>query len=302
MRFQVREWDKAQFPALLRCADDASKAAQRRYLHWIAFNLALLSFGSIEGAYHGVSPGTQTASLIISGGSFFLGLAVSLLLAHMRWERIWFSGRAVAESVKSLAWKFSTGADPFPVSLPLKDALDRLTAQFTELMKDHKDLAAAFVGSEIVGDQVTSFMTGLRESAVGVRRDVYLAQRVNDQRAWYGQKANHNRRRQTGWFVTFISVQLLACIATVLLIIHDELPWHLGGIFGTVAAAILAWGQVKQYQELTQAYGYAAQELSMIAARGTYISSDDELGRFVADAETAISREHTAWVARRETS
>ncbi|HKS77072.1 MAG TPA: DUF4231 domain-containing protein, partial [Terriglobales bacterium] len=142
MKYQVKKWDREKFPALHRCADDASKDAQCRYLLWIAFNLALLILGSIEGAYHGISPSTRIASLIISGGSFFLGISVSLLLAYMRWERVWFSGRAVAESVKSLAWKFSIGADPFPTSLPLKDALDRLTAQFRELMKDHKDLAA----------------------------------------------------------------------------------------------------------------------------------------------------------------
>ena len=67
-----------------------------------------------------------------------------------------------------------------------------------------------------------------------------------------------------------------------------------------MAASLIAWMQVKRYQELAQSYGLATQELGLIASRGLHVASDEELSKFVAESETAISREHTLWTARRD--
>lgn len=47
-------------------------------------------------------------------------------------------------------------------------------------------------------------------------------------------------------------------------------------------------------------YGLASQELGMIAEQVEYISDPEELSAFILDAENAISREHTLWIARRD--
>jgi hypothetical protein len=83
--------------------------------------------------------------------------------------------------------------------------------------------------------------------------------------------------------------------------VYPAFPWKAATVFSTLASATVAWGAIKRYQELAQAYGLAAQELSLIAARAPHVGTEVELARFVNDAETAISREHAMWVARRET-
>ena len=71
------------------------------------------------------------------------------------------------------------------------------------------------------------------------------------------------------------------------------------GILAAAAAAVLAWLQIKQHATLAQSYSHAAYELSTIGALIDSVQSEAEWGRFVNDAENAISREHTAWRARR---
>lgn len=71
------------------------------------------------------------------------------------------------------------------------------------------------------------------------------------------------------------------------------------GIFTTVIAGILAWTQIKQYKTLAESYGLTTQELGIIEERSKGILKNDEFSNFVIEAEAAISREHTVWLARR---
>jgi hypothetical protein len=58
--------------------------------------------------------------------------------------------------------------------------------------------------------------------------------------------------------------------------------------------------QLRRYQELSQSYLITATELSLIKSKIHQIETEEELSNFVDDAETAISREHTLWLARRD--
>jgi hypothetical protein len=78
--------------------------------------------------------------------------------------------------------------------------------------------------------------------------------------------------------------------------IQDQLNWYLG----TLTASFLAWLQVKQHEELAHSYAVAAHELSFVREAGKLVHQEAELSSFVADAETAISRKHTLWLARRD--
>ena len=48
--FRVKDFDRASFPALYRCADDASLSGQRWYLSWLTANLCLLLIGTVIGS------------------------------------------------------------------------------------------------------------------------------------------------------------------------------------------------------------------------------------------------------------
>jgi hypothetical protein len=59
------------------------------------------------------------------------------------------------------------------------------------------------------------------------------------------------------------------------------------------------WLQTKQHQVLAHAYAVTAQELSSIRSLIQWQESESDWSAFVDDAETAISREHTLWRAKR---
>jgi hypothetical protein len=78
-----------------------------------------------------------------------------------------------------------------------------------------------------------------------------------------------------------------------------DFPFHFASVLASIAAVLVGWREVKQYGQLGHAYSLAAQELGLVEVRAAHVVTDDDLAAFVADAEQAISREHTMWAARR---
>ncbi|HVK95945.1 MAG TPA: SLATT domain-containing protein, partial [Noviherbaspirillum sp.] len=69
----------------------------------------------------------------------------------------------------------------------------------------------------------------------------------------------------------------------------------------TIAASLLSWIQAKRFQELSASYALAAHEISLIREQANRSMTEAQLSDFIADAESAFSREHTQWVARMDT-
>jgi hypothetical protein len=60
----------------------------------------------------------------------------------------------------------------------------------------------------------------------------------------------------------------------------------------TFTSVLLAWLQLKRYQELSESYAITAMELKFIKDKSKFINGDEELDKYVDDTENAISREH----------
>ena len=75
-------------------------------------------------------------------------------------------------------------------------------------------------------------------------------------------------------------------------------PLDFAGIIAAMVASGAAWLALKQYSQLTSAYRVAAGELA-IQADVLNTVNEAEWPQAVADAEEAISREHTMWLASR---
>jgi hypothetical protein len=71
------------------------------------------------------------------------------------------------------------------------------------------------------------------------------------------------------------------------------------GLFATLSAGATAWTQLGRHNELRKSYGLAAYELTFL--RIAVQDADDEpvFAGAVLEAESAISREHKMWVAKR---
>lgn len=286
-------------PALFRAADRSSLAAQRSYLRFVRANLVLIVAGSIATSIAVSSQDLRALLWLAGAAALVAGLGLTVLLLQSRPEQQWFGARAMAESVKTVAWLYMAYAEPYRSGLSDRQADDLLCRKLLDILHEHPAPGAAPNGSEALAEQITPRMREVRSQDVETRKAVYLRDRIRDQRAWYEAKARSNARSSTRWLVAVGAAQLIGAVAAVAMVRWPDFPFHLGSALAAIAGVLVGWREVKQYGQLAHAYSLAAQELGLIEAQATYVATDDEFAAFVADAEQAISREHTMWAARR---
>ena len=127
---------------------------------------------------------------------------------------------------------------------------------------------------------------------------VYVEQRVQNQIEWYWHKASFNKKSAQQWF--WVSVFLHA-VAIAMLLYHIKepslsLPVE---VIATAAGAALTWLQAKKHNELNSAYALTAHEIVLIKGESESVHDEKQLSEYVINSESAFSREHTQWVARK---
>ena len=296
----THEIEREDLPALHNAASKASGTAQDRYISLFLFNLLLLILGALLTAVSLQSASAKATFAMIAGILFTFSLLVAGAIGIKRYEKTWYGGRAIAESVKTLAWKYMTGAEPYEIGITSKDADERFARDLSAVLEQRKHLSGALQGQLSNNPQITDKMRSIRRLKTDERKAVYVRHRIENQQQWYTAKALENQTKEWRWFLLILTAQALAAASAFILVRWPTVPVRLTGVFASLAAGSIAWLQVKRHQELAQSYNLAAQELLVIAINAEHISTDDELSRFVSNAESAVSREHTMWVARRD--
>jgi hypothetical protein len=230
--------------------------------------------------------------------SLAAGLIVMWIARARRYEKIWFDCRAIAESVKTTAWRYAMRGRPFIDAAP-GEIDPAFLAALREIRETWPGLESHFI-SVTDAPEITTQMRDLRASALDERRAFYLRARVRDQRQWYETKGVLNRCRASQWFWAVVLLQAGALLLAIL-----QLGYGMGRIglispLMTIAAVVVAWSQARRHDELVQSYGLAAQELRSLEALANSVTTEDAFRDYVEQAEEAISREHTMWCARRD--
>lgn len=285
-------------PALFRAADRASASAQRLYLYLVGTDLIVMIMGAVLGALSVSSDGVKHGLAVASAVSMATGLAITLAIKSQRLAATWYNGRAVAESVKTSAWRYMVGAEPYGLSLEVRVADKRFTNALDAFLLERKELASSLPAALMSAESITKRMRRARGMPLSERMKLYMSSRVGSQRQWYAEKAEQNEHSARLFLSLVLVSQGLALIAAIAIIQWIDAPVNLTGVFSAVAAAIIAWTQLRKNQDLATAYGLAAQELSSIETQGHYVEDDAAFSAFVLNAENAISREHTLWLAR----
>lgn len=289
--------DEIEFPGLHGAASKASRSAQQRYVKLIRLKLVSLLIGAFAGVF---MISADTVARIVAGiGAVALitALLATLVIQNKGYERTWYGGRAVAESVKTLAWRYMTRAEPFDTDAETR-AGSLFLGRLEQILQHGTTLNVKLSAAE--GDQINARMREVRASPWENRRELYVRCRIAAQRIWYARNAESNERAEQRFFTTMWISNGLAVATAVVHVIWPLLPVNPIGFFSTAAAAALAWLQVRRHQELAQSYAIATQELAIIQAKAATIEEEVRFTAFVADAESAISREHTLWAARRD--
>lgn len=287
----------SDFPSLFQVADSTAINAQVCYARLVKADLILLVVGALLSSVS--IDNSEIKSWMSIAGAILLLLAffISLSLRFTRYEKVWYGGRAVAESVKTISWRYMTMAEPFSSNLTATTVDQLFTDRLQEILTERKNLAVDF--TENMADQISQRMKEVRAFSFADRKEVYLRDRVREQRSWYNIKSSLNRVSEKRYFWVAIVIQFIA-FALAAYQIKNPNALNLAAVFATGTTALFSWMQIKKFQELAQVYALTAQELGFVDARSSAVTNNQELSIFVSDSENAISREHTMWVARRD--
>ncbi|MDY0985150.1 DUF4231 domain-containing protein [Microbacterium sp. CFBP9023] len=284
----------SDLPAFFREADMESNAAQRATLRATQARLGGAVAAAVGGAFSLTLHQIDVWAWIALIG-FLVALISELFLALATPEKRWYQARAGAESAKTLSWRFSVGADPFFLSLGDEAADSLFRQRVIQVARQVTDSVQLPKGDATAP---SDGMIALRRSSLENRRVTYLRDRTRAQRDWYTDKAKFNRSRAVFWRVSLIAAEV---IAVVLAAGRVFAGWEIdvAGILAALIGAGAAWLAVKQHSTLRAAYSLTAAELErqMVSVRSA--NSEATWAQSVADAEEAISREHTMWLASR---
>lgn len=289
----------SDFPSYFQASDTASLKAQKYYLNITRIDLLSMILASALAIYNYQSTESKLVVYVISGLLLLLGLVLTVILKTKKYEDVWYQGRALAESCKTLTWRFVCCSEYFESSLDIIEAKRRFVERIRELSDEFKELSIAMNSRTLNLPIITDKMLEIRAYNLDARKDYYIKNRIEDQKKWYADKAEYNSEKYNLWFWCVIISQAISLISIVFLIVNPDFNWNFVGLLTTVSASALSWLQLKQHQELKQAYTTATQELNFIATLTDQLTTDDSFSKFVLDSENAVSREHTLWLAQR---
>lgn len=287
------------YPTLYRSADAASVKAQGIYLLFHKVYLGSLVLGSVISAFTVIgSQALNTWLYTTLAVVLVVGLLILWVMRARQDDKIWFDGRAIAESVKTATWRFMMRVQPFHED---SNAETIFLADLKEIREARphlgKQLATAM---NAAGSVITDFMKEKRFSSLGERRGFYASDRIREQKTWYANKARSSVESGAKWFWAIAILQVAIVILAIVQAVSGVLGINPIPIVTTCAAAIAAWSQMKRHDELAQSYALAAQELEEIETIASNQASEDAFSQLVEQAENSISREHTMWCARRD--
>ncbi len=288
---------KSSLPTLFVDSDTGAKKAEKRLLALTA----VLLIGSIAAATFGVFSLEHRGRDYAAIGSL-AGLGLSLLatlgLALDNPKKRWYDLRALAESVKSLGVLYAVaGGDFARDERGDREAREDFAARLAELREQFGSELKEITKSPLA---ITDAMQGLREQPLKVRRAAYHDHRLREQKGWYARRSGDHSRAGTKWLLTSGTAQAAGFFLAALRL-FEVVRVDLSGIAATAAVAAAAWLRTNDHAGIAEAYRQTAHELGEIEASIDDAADEAEWATWVLSAETAMSREHTSWLARRRT-
>ena len=129
--------DPVDFPALYQSTDQSSLDGQKRFLWATKVRLVGLTLAAVCGAFD-VTAGRVNPAGLAAVTFFAVALAAELYLLVTKPDRVWYEGRAAAESVKTMTWRYAVRGNPFGDSIV--DADEEFLHQVNDILHDLGDL------------------------------------------------------------------------------------------------------------------------------------------------------------------
>ncbi|TCV60055.1 uncharacterized protein DUF4231 [Vibrio crassostreae] len=282
------------YPALFESADKASTTSQKRFLRLTILHALVLLVGTILSI--NVIP-TKEYSMIVAI-FYIMALVFTYKLGKSRYEKNWYNGRAIAESIKTSTWKYCMRAAPYDDDTSVQIPNANFRNMLTQIIRTNNELGVIVQANQSTDEQITASMKDIRKMNLEDRKAYYLKHRIDEQRQWYATKASDNNKMHNRWFVGLMLAQGSALLCVLLRIAYPEWQYWPTDVFALGAAFILGWTQLKKHNELSSSYSLTAQEIGIIRGGIESVLTEEQLSEYVSNTEMAFSREHTQWVAR----
>lgn len=277
-------------PTLFRAADQGAIQSQRSYLWLVQIDLGLTILAALASSWTVTDAGVRLGLGIFYATCLLTGMALTFLLLYRKPEMNWLAMRAVAEQIKTMAWRYMMCCDPYPYESAQADADQQFRLDLMEILRNHEHVST-IIGARVTEvEHITPTMQNVRAGSLDVRKDIYRRERIKDQQAWFTSKAKANTRAYKRWLLAIGLTQLGGVIAVLVLARWPILDVSLGSILAALAAALIAWIQVKQHQKLAGSYSTAAIELGLVTVELPHVETEQKLSSLVEEAEGIMSR------------
>jgi len=288
------EFKHEDYPALYQAADKVSNDIQATYMNLMRWNIFLLITAAIF-SFIGI---TSTIMAIFAAIIFIITIIINVVLMTKNYHDIWYKARSIAESIKTVSWRFMMKAEPF--SLTEQENNEKFRNIINKILQGTSNITEKFDAKYHSMPLITTNMNKVIKSTIEDKILIYLTYRIQEQRNWYAKKTKYNQFWYKFWFFIMIILQIAAITIVLSRIAYPEIKYLSPEILSVMITGILTWIQLKKYRELSASYSFTAHEIGIIESKIATVSSSSELSRFVQDAENAFSREHTQWVARKD--
>jgi hypothetical protein len=283
-------------PGLYQIADSSSVKEQKIYFNGIKLYLILL-FVAASFAYFSIAV-SNAFYKYVSAVLFLSNVFLLIWLRSRKPDDIWYNGRAVAESVKTRAWRWMMRAEPYNLGSNIENDRICFINDLRTILVQNESLVKKLGLETSIEIPVSSKMQRVRELSLLERFNIYLNERINNQLTWYTRKAKFNKKRTRLLFWFTISFHALAILLLLLNIAEPKYNFPIEAI-AVAAASVLTWLQAKKYNELSSSYALAAHEILLIKEEKKSVKTEEEFSEYVLNCENAFSREHTQWYARK---
>ncbi len=286
------ELNKDSLPYLYQVADRVSLKNQNYYFNLICCYLFLLVVAALI-SY--IWPKEQI-SIVISLIIFLITIAILVLLKLKKPDDIWYNGRAVAESIKTRSWRWCMRSTPYE-SIDDNIAINEFIADQKNILKHNKSIRD-ILDTNIPSEPISETMKQIRSLDISSRLEIYKEQRIQNQIIWYSLKAKENKKKANFWFIATILLYTITILLLIYKITNTNISLPIE-VITTAGTGILTWINSKKFNELHSSYKLTAHEILFIKMDGENITTEEELSEFIINSETAFSREHTQWIARK---
>lgn len=269
-----------------------SLICQSKYITLIKIQNYVLIFIALCAAFPELPPTLELLRrcIIIAQTIFTLGAVI--YQQNKNFMQGWQNTRFIAESVLTNAWMFC-----FKIGIYNTDEkkAKSLFIDTTDDIKNKVDLKNVYAYYDTDLPQVADWMEEAFNKNVPDKKEFYIRYRLNDQIGWYTRKAQFNRRQSERWFILSGLLMIFSILLAILTLIRIVPQYAFLAFFATIISTIQTWKQTKRFDELKITYAVAANELRSLKAKFELENDEQDILRFVEEAEKSISREHKLW-------